>query len=99
MFGYGNGRFGPDDAVTREQMAAILYRYAGYKGYDVTKLSDLAGYADAGAVSGWALPAVKWAVGEGVVEGTDAATLSPYGDSTRAQVATIFMHFRRKFVL
>lgn len=91
--GYGNGKFGPDDTITREQMAAILYHYASYKGYDMTKLADLAGYADADTVSDWAVTAMQWAVAEGIINGTSTTTLSPSGDSIRAQVATIFMRF------
>ena len=92
--GYGSGKFGPDDTVTREQMAAILYRYAGYKGYDLTNLADITGYNDAGSVSIWADTAMKWAVAEGIIEGTGTTSLSPSGNSTRAQVATVFMRFR-----
>ncbi len=91
--GYGNGRFGPSDTITRDQMAAILYRYASYKGYDLTKTDDLTGYTDAASVSSWAETAMKWTVAEGIIEGTSTTTLSPSGDSTRAQVATIFMRF------
>ena len=96
VLGYGNGKFGPDDTVTREQMAAILYRYVSFKGYDVTRLANLTGYTDAGKVSGWAAAAMQWAVGEGIIQGTCPATLCPYGDSTRAQVAAMFMRFCRK---
>ena len=91
--GYGNGKFGPDDTITREQMAAILYRYASYKGYSVSDLANLTGYTDAASVSEWAATAMRWAVAEGLIEGTSATTLSPSGDSTRAQVATILMRF------
>ncbi len=96
--GYGNGKFGPDDTITREQMAAILYRYASYKGYDMTKLADLTGYTDADTVSDWAVTAMRWAVAEGIINGTSTTTLSPSGDSTRAQVATIFMRFSDNIV-
>ncbi len=91
--GYGNGKFGPSDTITREQMATILYRYASYKGYDMTKLDNLTDYTDADTVSDWADTAVKWAVAEDVINGTSTTTLSPSGDSTRAQAATIFMRF------
>lgn len=91
--GYGDGKFGPDDTITREQMAAILYRYASYKGYSVSDLANLTGYTDAASVSEWASTAMRWAVAEGLIEGTSATTLSPSGDSTRAQVATILMRF------
>lgn len=91
--GYGDDKFGPDDTITREQMAAILYRYASYKGYSVSDLANLTGYTDAASVSEWASTAMRWAVAEGLIEGTNATTLSPSGDSTRAQVATILMRF------
>ena len=91
--GYGDDKFGPDDTITREQMAAILYRYASYKGYSVSDLANLTGYTDAASVSEWASTAMRWAVAEGLIEGTSATTLSPSGNSTRAQVATILMRF------
>jgi hypothetical protein len=65
--GYGGGQFGTDDRVTREQMAAILYRYAQYKDYDVTKTTDLSAYTDAAGIGGWALAAMKWANAEGLI--------------------------------
>lgn len=91
--GYGNGLFGPNDTITREQMAAILYRYAQYKGYDVTASADLSGYSDAAQVSSYALAALQWANAEGLVNGTSDTTLTPGGSATRAQVAVILMRF------
>lgn len=91
--GYGNGLFGPDDTITREQMAAILYRYAQYKGYDVTASADLSGYSDAAQVNSYALAALQWANAEGLVNGTSDTTLTPGGSATRAQVAVILMRF------
>ena len=91
--GYGNGTFGPEDPITREQMAVILYRYAGYKGYDITGRDDLSDFTDTGDISGWALASMRWAVAKGLLEGTSAATLTPVGNSTRAQMATILMRF------
>ena len=91
--GYGNGLFGPNDTITREQMAAILYRYAQYKGYDVTASTDLSGYSDAAQVSSYALAALQWANAEGLVNGTSDTTLTPGGSATRAQVAVILMRF------
>lgn len=96
--GYGNNKFGPDDTITREQMAAILYRYASYKGYNVSDLANLSGYTDAGKVSTWADTAVRWAVSAGLIEGTSGSTLSPSGSATRAQVATILMRFCEEVV-
>ena len=91
--GYDDTTFGPNDAITREQMAAILYRYAQYKGYSTTASADLSNYADAGEVSAYALPAIRWANAEGLVSGTTNTTLTPDGNATRAQVATIFQRF------
>ena len=89
--GYGNGMFGPTDSVTREQTAAILYRYVSYKNHDVSKQSSLSGYTDANAVSAWALDAMEWAVADGLISGTDTNALLPGGYATRAQTAQILM--------
>ena len=91
--GYGNGSFGPDDTITREQMAAILYRYAAYKGYDVAARANLAGYTDADQISAYAVDAIAWANAEGLVNGTSTTTMDPAGNATRAQVAAILMRF------
>ncbi len=96
--GYGDGRFGVDDAVTREQFAAILYRYAGYKGYDISAASSLADYTDAGAISDWALPALRWAVAESLITGTTPTTLEPSRPVTRAQCAAVLMRFMENVV-
>lgn len=88
--------FAPNDPVTREQMAAILYRYAQYKGYDVTASGDLSGYTDAGAIRPYAEAAMAWANGAGLITGVSDTTLQPRGNSTRAQVATILMRFCQK---
>ena len=91
--GYGSGLFGTDDSITREQLAVIMYNYAKHKGYDVTKTTDLNAFSDAASVSSWAEPAMKWAVSNGYITGEAAAMITPTGDSSRAQVATIFMRF------
>lgn len=85
--------FSPDGVITREQMAAILYRYAQYKGYDVTAKADLSMFTDATQVSTYATDAMAWANASGLISGTSATTLSPAGSATRAQVATILMRF------
>lgn len=87
--------FAPDQDVTREQLVAILYRYAQYKGYDVTQSASLAGYQDAASVSTYAVPAMQWAVGAGLINGI-GNDLAPQGDATRAQVATMLMRFAEK---
>lgn len=91
--GYGDGVFGPEDTISREQMASILYRYARYKGYDMDGAADLSGYADAGSISPYAMPALQWANANNLVSGTTPTTLNPGGSATRAQVASILMRF------
>lgn len=91
--GYGEGLFGPNDNITREQMAAILYRYAEFKGYDVSEIDNLEAYIDVDYVSDWALAGMEWAVGEKLITGMTATTLVPQGNATRAQVASILMRF------
>ncbi|MGI6642536.1 MAG: S-layer homology domain-containing protein [Bacillota bacterium] len=91
--GYDSSTFGPSDPITREQMAAILYRYASFKGYDLTASNELDAFADAGNVSAWARTAVKWAVAEDLITGVSTTGLCPVGHATRAQVATILMRF------
>ena len=90
--GYENGTFGPLKAITREQLAAILYRYASYKDCDVSASASLQGFGDAGTVSSYAVPSVEWAVGAELINGMDG-NLKPKGTATRAQVATILMRF------
>ena len=84
--------FAPGEDITREQLVAVLYRYAESKGYDVSASADLSGYPDAGQVQDYAQPAMAWAVAEGIVEGMDG-NLNPAGNATRAQIATILMRF------
>ena len=93
--GYGGGLFGSDDAVTREQLAAILYRYAVYKGYDVSigESTNILSYDDFADLSEYAIPAMQWACGAGVITGVTDATLVPQGEATRAQVAAMLMRF------
>ncbi len=92
--GYGNGVFGPEDPVTREQMAAILYNYAVFKGYDTTFGTDpLAGFLDSSDVSGWAADAMNWSVSSGLISGKGGGILDPSGTATRAEVAAIFARF------
>ncbi len=91
VLGYDGG-FHPSDSITREQMAAILYRYADYKGYDLTANGDLSGFADGSQVSSWAQTNLEWAVGKGLLVGS-ANQVDPQGFATRAQVAQILMRF------
>lgn len=82
--------------ITREQLAAMLYRYAKLKGYDVSASADISGYTDASSVSSWATDAMRWAVGAGLINGRTATTLAPQGNATRAEVAAILMRFAQK---
>lgn len=96
--GYDADTFSPDDSITREQMAAILHRYASHKGYNPTAVTDLSSFIDAEDVSEWALAANRWAVAEGLINGVGESSLGPAGTATRAQVATILMRFVRNSV-
>ena len=91
--GYGNNRFGPNDPITREQMASILYRYAAYQGYDVSASADFSGFADSNEISSYAVSAMHWANAEGLINGINTSIIDPKGKSTRAQIATILMRF------
>ena len=91
--GVEGNNFDPTGSLTREQMATILYRYAQYKGADVSAAGDISGFADSANVSSWAADAVKWAVGTGLVNGVEGNALAPQGTSTRAQAATVLMRF------
>ena len=86
--------FAPNSPITREQMATMLYRFAQYKGMDAVTLQEhLTGYPDGDQVSDYAIPAMNWAVGQGLIAGMENGTLVPQGSATRAQVATILMRF------
>lgn len=91
--GYPDGNFGPDDPITREQMATIFYRYVDYKGYDVSDRTDLSVYIDSDKISAYAVEAMNWAVAVGLIRGVGDSLLSSESDSTRAQIATILMRF------
>lgn len=91
--GYSDTVFGVNDRITREQMAAILCRYAAYKGYDVSAETDITVFGDAQTVSDWAVDAMKWSVENGLIQGVGNATLHPLGSATRVQTAAILMRF------
>ena len=91
--GVGGGLFDPDASLTREQMAMMLYRFAGYLGSNTEKRADLSAYGDADAVSAAAQDAMAWAVAEGLVNGRSAAELAPKAGATRAELATILFRF------
>lgn len=97
--GYGDGRFGPNDPITREQMAAILFRYAGNKGYSVLTRADLTAYTDHTNISGYAMDALSWANANGLIRGRTETTLMPDGQATRAEVAAILHRFLLNIVI
>ncbi len=99
--GYGGGLFGPDDPITREQLAVMLHRYAQHEGCDVSIGEDtnILSYADAFTVSEYAVSALQWACGAGIISGTgDGSTLTPQGEATRAQAATVLMRFCEEYM-
>lgn len=95
VMGYNGETFGPNDKITREQMAAMFYRYAGFVSADTTATAELTKFTDAADTSTWAQTAMKWAVAVGLIRGVAADKLSPRGNATRAQVAAILMRFSK----
>lgn len=91
--GYGAGKFGPDDPITREQMAAILYRYAAFKGCNTDNFGNLFVFNDKSEISEYALKPLAWAVSEGLVTGKGDGILDPKGKAVRAEIAAILMRF------
>jgi len=91
--GYGNGLFGPHDPLTREQMVLILYRFSVFMNYDISQQGDLTAFTDSDTVSEWALDAMKWAVGAGIINGIDDGLISPKTGATRAQFAAMLQRF------
>ncbi len=89
--GYGNGKFGPNDPITRQQLAAILYRYAQYKGLDTTAKGDLAVFND--QPDSWAQETVRWAIGTGIIAGKGSGVLDPNGHATRAETAAMLTRY------
>jgi len=93
--GYGNGKFGPADPITREQLVTVLHNYAKYKGYDVSVGEDtnILSYDDVFNAHSYAIPALQWACGAGILNGKTATTLNPIDTATRAQVAVMMARF------
>ena len=91
--GYDGKTFGPDDPITREQMAAVFYRYAAFRGLDVSASASLTGFSDAGKVHDYADTPLSWAVAMGLIRGMGDGTLAPQGRATRAQAAAILQRF------
>ena len=94
--GYDASTFAPDDRITREQLAAIFQRYAGFKGMETSGRGDLSQFGDTGALSGWAQEGVSWAVGAGLISGKGDGVLDPQGATTRAEAAAILQRFLEK---
>lgn len=100
--GYGNNLFGTNDHITREQFATMLWRYAKTQGYDVSigENTNIMSYTDALNVTEYAIPAIQWAVGTGIINGTgDGSILNPQGEATRAQTAVMLMRFCEKYII
>ena len=95
--GIGDGKFAPSALITRQQVAAILYKYAIYKGKakEQTDLSSLSRFSDEKQISGYARPAMAWAVSEGLMNGVTTSTLQPQGTCPRSQCATMMVAFER----
>lgn len=91
--GVGGGVFAPGKAITREQMVTMFYRYACYRGEATGAAGDLEQFADGEEVSAWAVEAMSWAVGAGLISGVAPQTLAPGGTATSAQMAAILMAF------
>ena len=97
--GYGKDKFGPDDPITREQLAAIFYRYADYKGYDLTVKGNPDTFKDADKITDYAKTAMQWTVGSGLVKGKSSNLLDPQGTATRAEIAAMLHRFIEKYEL
>lgn len=93
MTGNGDGTFGPNSPITREQLAAILYRYAAYKKYDVSAKGNLSSFTDASKISGWANEAMQWAYGTKLMQGNGDGTINPTGNTKRCEFASMIMKF------
>ena len=92
LTGYDDGSVRPNASITRQQLAAMLYRYAQYKGHDVTQQADLSGYRDAAQIAPYALDAMQWANAAGILNGSEDALL-PGNTATRAQTAAMLTRF------
>ncbi len=91
--GYADGTFKPNDKITRQELAAMLYRYSQFKAYDVSKMNDLSAYTDENEIGSWAMDSLKWANAQGLVKGRTDTTIVPRGNATRAESAAMLMRF------
>ena len=94
--GYSKDKFGPDDPITREQLTAIFYRYADYKGYKLTVTENLDKFEDADKITDYAKTVMQWAVGNGLIKGKSETLLDPQGTATRAEIAAMLHRFVEK---
>ena len=94
--GYSKDKFGPDDPVTREQLTAIFYRYADYKGYKLTVTGNLDKFEDADKITDYAKTVMQWAVGNGLIKGKSETLLDPQGTATRAEISAMLHRFIEK---
>ena len=90
--GTGDSRFDPNSSITREQMAVILYNYAAYAGLDTSVRGDVSVFSDSGSIHSWAADAMSWAVGTGLLKGSENK-LNPEGTASRAEVAQVLTNF------
>ncbi|MGP1441692.1 MAG: S-layer homology domain-containing protein [Anaerovoracaceae bacterium] len=95
--GYEDGRFKPSQPVSRQELAAFLYRYASFKGFNVSETASLSQFSDNARLGDWAKRAVEWSVGTGIITGMNASTLNPSGTATRAQLAAMLTRFVTKY--
>lgn len=93
--GYGNGMMGPDDPVPREQLVVLLYNYADFKGYDLTKSGDLSAYIDSGQISDWARDAIAWAIGNNIINGRPGGVIASLDSINRAEMVQIIWNFSK----
>lgn len=93
--GDGDGTFRPNDSITREEFAQMLYNYSRYKWYDISASGNLAKFQDADKVSDWAITAMKWANGHGLINGHDDGTIDPQGPAQRCQAASILCQYNQ----
>lgn len=96
--GYEDNTFRPENNVTRQEFAQMMYNYAAYKDYDLSAKGDLSQFTDGDSVQEWAVTAMSWANGNALINGHDDGTLEPGGTTTRAQAASILMRFDQNLV-
>ena len=94
---WAGGLIGPNDEITREQLTTMLYEYAKYKGYDVTKAADLPGFVDQGSVSDFAVGPMQWAVAQELICGVGGSAIAPQATATRAELAAVLHRFCEAF--